>query len=169
MRFSDRPGVKPLLHGLVFTAAAILCYAPAAAQQLFGQSRLPTLVQYDPTIRYFETVDDTLVFTADGTLPLVRYHLADDGGVFGFGDMLAFCRGHGFDPIEAVRRATDREPPELPFVHVFGRSMFAVSFYGANVFPENVTVSLEQPGLADEVTAVLRTTAPTSPRVWPPL
>ena len=36
MRFSDRPGVKPLLHGLVFTAAAILCYAPAAAQQQGG-------------------------------------------------------------------------------------------------------------------------------------
>ena len=32
-----------------------------------------------------------------------------------------------------------------PFVYVFGRSHFAVSYYGANVYPENVTVGLEQP------------------------
>ncbi len=33
----------------------------------------------------------------------------------------------------------------LPFVSVFGRSGFALSFYGANVYPENVSVGLEQP------------------------
>jgi phenylacetate-CoA ligase len=35
----------------------------------------------------------------------------------------------------------------LPFVYVFGRSSFAVSFYGANVYPENVAVGIEQPAL----------------------
>jgi phenylacetate-CoA ligase len=35
----------------------------------------------------------------------------------------------------------------LPFVHVFGRSNFALSFYGANVYPENVAVGIEQPVL----------------------
>src|SRR5262249_28755285 len=40
----------------------------------------------------------------------------------------------------------------LPFVFVFGRSLFTVSFYGANVYPENVTVGLEQPGISEFVT-----------------
>ena len=35
---------------------------------------------------------------------------------------------------------------------MFGRSLFTVSFFGANVYPENVTVGLEQPGISDTVT-----------------
>ncbi len=35
---------------------------------------------------------------------------------------------------------------------MFGRSDFTVSFYGANVFPENVAVGLEQPAVAAWVT-----------------
>jgi phenylacetate-CoA ligase len=40
----------------------------------------------------------------------------------------------------------------LPFVHVFGRADFTVSYFGANIFPENVTVGLEQPAIRDWVT-----------------
>jgi phenylacetate-CoA ligase len=113
--------------------------------ELFGESRLPTLVQYDPSVRYFETHEGTLLFTADGTTPLIRYHIADEGGLVGSDEMLAFCAKHGFEP---VRDGS----PELPFVYVFGRSLFTVSYYGANVYPENVTVGLEQPGISDSVT-----------------
>lgn len=42
--------------------------------------------------------------------------------------------------------------PELPFVYVFGRSHFAVSFYGANVYPENVSVGTEGPEFAASLT-----------------
>jgi len=41
---------------------------------------------------------------------------------------------------------------KLPFVYVFGRSQFTVSFFGANVFPENITVALEQPTIKEWVT-----------------
>jgi phenylacetate-CoA ligase len=40
----------------------------------------------------------------------------------------------------------------LPFVYVFGRSHFAVSFYGANVFPDTVAIALEQPATRADVT-----------------
>jgi phenylacetate-CoA ligase len=124
---------------------------PDVASSVFGDSRLPTLVQYDPATRYFETAPDgTLVFSADGTVPLVRYHIADEGGLLPYDDLRALCRAHGFDPGEG---------PELPFVYVFGRSLFTVSFFGANVYPENVTVGLEQPHISGWVTGrfVLRT------------
>ncbi|GIF41526.1 phenylacetate--CoA ligase family protein [Actinoplanes xinjiangensis] len=113
---------------------------PEVAAELFGESRLPTLVQYDPAARLFETAPDgTLVFTADGTVPLVRYHIADDGGVLPKADLIAVCREHGFDPGDG---------PDLPFVYVFGRSLFTVSYFGANVYPENVTVGLERPDIS---------------------
>ncbi|GAA2338502.1 phenylacetate--CoA ligase family protein [Dactylosporangium salmoneum] len=116
---------------------------PAAARELFGDARLPTLVQYDPMTRFFETVDGTLLFTGDGGVPLIRYHIADEGGIVAHADLVAFCRRHGFDPGEGDGR---------PFVYVFGRSLFTVSYFGANIYPEHVAAALDEPGLADDIT-----------------
>jgi phenylacetate-CoA ligase len=112
---------------------------PDVAHALFGEFRLPTLAQYDPTSRFFEVQDGTLLFSGDNGIPLIRYHIADSGGIVLFQDMLDFLAGHGFDPLldsQRVRR--------LPFVYVFGRADFTISYFGANVFPENVTVGLEE-------------------------
>lgn len=125
---------------------------PEHARALFGEARLPTLAQYDPRSRYFEAHDGTLLFSGDNGVPLVRYHISDQGGIVGYEDMLAFCRERGFDPITAVRDQGDRGVHALPFVYVFGRSHFAVSFYGANVFPEMVAIGLEQPEVSPHVT-----------------
>jgi phenylacetate-CoA ligase len=112
---------------------------------VFESERLPTLVQYDPTARHFETHENTLVVTADGGAPLVRYHIADDGGVMSRRDMLSRVRALGFEPHM-------EDSNELPFVWVYGRSHFAISFYGANVFPEMISVGLEQPEVRAWVT-----------------
>lgn len=117
---------------------------PELARELFGGVHLPSLLQYDPGHRYFEvTAEGTLVLTADSGVPLVRYHLADEGGLVSHADMTAFCRRHGHVPPAGE---------DLPFVFVFGRSMFTVSFFGANVYPENVMVGLEQPAVAGWLT-----------------
>lgn len=120
-----------------------LASRPAAAAELFGDPRLPTLVQYDPASRWFEEHEGTLVVTVDGSVPLVRYHIADEGGVLPHAELLEFCRRHGFAPPAG---------PELPFVYVFGRSLFTVSYFGANVYPENVTVGLEEGAASEFVT-----------------
>src|SRR5438874_1886495 len=52
---------------------------PEAARELFGESRLPTLVQYDPQSRFFEDREGTLLFSGDNGAPLIRYHIADSG------------------------------------------------------------------------------------------
>jgi phenylacetate-CoA ligase len=128
-----------------------LAQEPGAAGELFGDARLPTLVQYDPAARYFETTDEgTLLFTGDNGVPLVRYHIADEGGLVPHDELLAFVRGRGFDPLAELGGARGVRP--LPFVYVFGRSHFTVSYFGANVYPENVTVGLEQAPVADWVT-----------------
>lgn len=117
---------------------------PQAASDLFGESRLPTLVQYDPHSRYFETVDGTLAVSGDNSVPLVRYHIADKGGVIEYDALWAFLAQHGIANLQQLGLPADYQPRRLPFVFVFGRADFTVSFYGANIYPENVTVGLEQ-------------------------
>ena len=131
---------------------------PEAARQLFGESRLPTLVQYDPFVRYFETVPDpdgrghTLLFTGDNGVPLVRYHIADSGGLVPYDRMIHVLADWHFDPVKELGGHGWRGVHRLPFVFVFGRANFTVSFFGANVYPENISVGLEQPGMRDLVT-----------------
>ncbi len=136
---------------LSVTIRRFLAGEPQAARGLFGESRLPTLVQYDPCRRYFETSDGTLLFTGDNGVPLVRYHIADSGGLIAYRDMLAFLAARGFDPLPELA-AAGLAVRELPFVYVFGRADFTVSYFGANVYPENITVGLEQPGIREWVT-----------------
>jgi phenylacetate-CoA ligase len=125
---------------------------PDAARALFGESRLPTLAQYDPFSRYFEAENRTLLFSGDNGVPLVRYNILDTGGVVPYEEMRAFLSEWGFDPVAELRRHSDRGIRSLPFVYVFGRSDFTVSYFGANIYPENVTVGLEQPEVSGGVT-----------------
>jgi len=118
---------------------------PDAARSLFGESRLPTLVQYDPASRFFEVHEGTLVVSGENSVPLVRYHIADKGGVIGFEEMWNFLKQHGIQSLDELRLPNSFHPRNLPFVYVFGRADFTVSYYGANIYPENVTVGLEQP------------------------
>ena len=128
-----------------------LAEQPDAARALFGESRLPTLAQYDPLSRFFETHEGTLLFTGDNGIPLIRYHIADTGGLIAYDAMVGFLAEHGFDPLAELGRGA-RGVRRLPFVYVFGRSHFTISYFGANIYPENVTVGLEQPTVKDWVT-----------------
>ncbi|MEB3178610.1 MAG: phenylacetate--CoA ligase family protein, partial [Nostocaceae cyanobacterium] len=143
---------------------------PDAARALFGESRLPTLVQYDPISRFFEVENRTLLFTGDNGIPLVRYNIFDTGGIMTYDAMLQFLAEWGFNPVadlsvvgqascmldnsgQDARTTRDiRGIRQLPFVYVFGRSNFAVSYFGANIYPENIMVGLEQPVIREWVT-----------------
>jgi phenylacetate-CoA ligase len=125
---------------------------PEAARTLFGESRLPTLVQYDPVSRFFEVKDRALLFSGDNGIPLVRYNILDTGGVINYNAMQQFLAQYGFDPVTELQAHGGRGVRPLPFVYVFGRSNFTVSYFGANIYPENVSVGLEQPEIRDWVT-----------------
>ncbi|MBD2499273.1 phenylacetate--CoA ligase family protein [Anabaena azotica] len=123
---------------------------PAAAKALFGESRLPTLVQYDPVNRFFEVQDGQLLFSGNNGVPLIRYNILDTGGIISYDTMLQFLANWGFNPLATL--TSDRGVNQLPFVYVFGRSNFTVSYFGANIYPENVAVGLEQPVIQEWVT-----------------
>lgn len=133
-----------------------LAQNPEVARSLFGESRLPTLVQYDPHSRFFEVQDGTLLFSGDNGIPLIRYHISDTGGLLSYTEMLEVLAQYDFDPIAQLQQESGEESPRgirrLPFVYVFGRSHFIVSYFGANIYPENVTIGLEQPTIREWVT-----------------
>jgi phenylacetate-CoA ligase len=131
-----------------------LAARPDIALALFGQSRLPTLVQYDPLSRFFEAREGMLLFSGDNGVPLIRYGILDAGGVLSFEAMISALLAFGFDPRKdpEIEREGGRGVRALPFVYVFGRSDFTVSYFGANIYPENVTVGLERPGIQEWVT-----------------
>jgi phenylacetate-CoA ligase len=130
---------------------------PEAAQALFGDTRLPTLCQYDPAARYFEEIPAeggtrSLAFSGWNGVPLVRYHIADRGGILSFDAVMAKLKALGADPVAEVLETGGPAPRRQPFVWVFGRADFTVSFFGANVFPETVSLGLEQPAVRGRVT-----------------
>lgn len=137
---------------LSITIRRHLSTRPDLARALFGEARLPTLAQYDPLARYFEVVDGTLVFSGRSGVPLIRYHIADSGGVIGYDALLHRLAEAGIDPRTDLAATEWRGMRELPFVYVFGRTHFAVSYFGANVFPETVAIGLEQHDIAPHVT-----------------
>ena len=89
--------------------------------------------------------EGTLVVSGENSVPLVRYHIADKGGVLSYDQMWDFLNEHGVQSFGELGLNKDKQPRNLPFVYVFGRADFTVSYYGANIYPENVTVGLEQP------------------------
>lgn len=127
-----------------------LAQNPKLARELFGESRLPTLVQYDPQQRYFEVHDQTLVVTGESGVPLLRYHIADKGGIISYKNLLAALVENGFDANANLPRNSWVLP--LPFVFLFGRADFTISFYGANIYPENISVALEKENIHAFVT-----------------
>ncbi len=137
-----------------------LATRPEAARELFGESRLPTLVQYDPCSRYFERHEGTLVVSGDNGVPLIRYHIADKGGLLGHTEMEAFLRDQGVVSLTEFGLDESRGVRRLPFVYVFGRADFTLSYYGANIYPENVTVGMETPELTEFITGKFVLEAP---------
>jgi len=124
---------------LSITLRRALSQKPELARDIFGESRLPTLCQYDPLHRYFEADGGELLFSGDGGIPLIRYKILDRGGLFSFEELTS--------RVGEVSRSAAAPARNMPFVYVFGRSSFALSFYGANVYPENIAVGIEQPAL----------------------
>lgn len=131
---------------------------PHVGEALFGERRLPTLVQYDPMSRYLECNDEgELIVTAATGVPLIRYNLLDKGGIVSYKEMMEFLKGYDFDPLMEMDGAApdyvaNRGFYELPFVYVFGRDNFSLSYFGANLYPETVQIGLEQASVRDWLT-----------------
>ncbi|MEI8232331.1 MAG: hypothetical protein WCG44_01170 [bacterium] len=107
---------------------------------LFNSELTPTLVEYNPDLRYFEVVDGKLILTALGGVPLIRYDLKDNGGILTMQRRRQILLDFGIDITKMIpaNRLT-----ELPMVYILGRADQAASIYGVLIYPEYIKSALE--------------------------
>jgi phenylacetate-CoA ligase len=140
-----------------------LASKPDLAAKIFGKSRLPTLCQYSPNVKFLECIKsdteaaDSLVISSipfgfaqkktlePRTLPTFRYEIGDDGGIMDFERLLSAITEHGFK--SSISRVS-----KFPFVWVFGRKFWTLSLYGANVYVENIMAAVESNTFSDSIT-----------------
>ncbi|HEV3245107.1 MAG TPA: hypothetical protein VG102_02015 [Candidatus Paceibacterota bacterium] len=113
-------------------------------KELFGDiSKTPTLAQYTPEFTHFEAADGQLLVTGDSAMPLCRYLIGDNGGVYEFADFKNAFKRHGID-LQKQMRSNGIEPAltQLPFVYVYERSDLSTTLYGLQIYPETIRESL---------------------------
>lgn len=128
---------------------------PKLYSSLFSRSdKLPTFTQYNPALFYFEENDQHgLYCSAFSGLPLVRYDLKDSGEVLGYEEVKQRLKAHDLDQDLLVKKAgIGNTIWKLPYVSVYERNDFSVSFYAFQVYPEMIRRPLQQESLEALVT-----------------
>ncbi|MBI2450751.1 MAG: phenylacetate--CoA ligase family protein [Parcubacteria group bacterium] len=111
------------------------------AEAFFGKiSFIPTLVQYYPMEKFFESVNGKLIFTSAAGIPLIRYNIQDTGKLISYSEAMKLIREFGFEK-EIKKRGLDKW--KLPFLTLGGRKDVSVTFYALNIYPENIKSGLE--------------------------
>lgn len=135
----------------------VLLKNPKFYRYFFWQSqKLPTLCQYIPEHFYFQTTVDNkgLLCSSYSGLPLFRYNLKDSGGIIHYDELKDFLNKRNinfqefFKDIHIPRRSKWR----LPFVFVFERTDFSVSYYAFQVYPETIRRALQTKALEHRIT-----------------
>lgn len=120
---------------------------PSLCERFFGERRLPSIEQYYPFLRFFETEGNELIFSARTCIPLLRYNIHDHGSIISFSRALEILTSLGYSSQYLKEHIDPHLMWHLPFVYLFGRSDSTATFYGLKVYPENVGAALETKAL----------------------
>lgn len=124
-------------------------------QKLFSEAhRLPTLAQFIPDFVTFDAgTGGELYATGDGIMPFVRYDIGDQGGVFSYDSVVAWCTEASIDLREELRKANITDTvTKLPFVYLYERADLSTKLYGAIIYPEHVKGALLRKELSSRIT-----------------
>ncbi|MFA6416151.1 MAG: hypothetical protein WCW56_01555 [Candidatus Paceibacterota bacterium] len=124
-------------------------------ESIFGQNmKVPTLAQYLPEMFYFEHDKGKIICSAFSGIPLVRYDLKDNGGIFTLADIKTKLKELGINLDKEIKEAKISETNmNLPFVFVYERADLSTTLYGLNVYPEHVKeVLVSHSEIKDRVT-----------------
>ncbi len=105
--------------------------------ELFGETLVPSLFQYNPLFRYIEQVQGNLVFTSASGTPLVRFDLKDAGKLMSFKTVQE--KMSTLEMKDLLETSAN-----LPLVALKGRSDHTIIFYAANIYPEHIHQALNQ-------------------------
>lgn len=121
---------------------------PALYEQLFDHTTIvPSLVHYDPSLRFFEKKEGNLLFTVNNALPLVRYKILDQGRIISSAQLLDILAETGH-PLPTELQKIKQEG----YIVIYGRSDLATTFYALDIYPENIKYGLEGDRLSKHVT-----------------
>ncbi|OGZ05142.1 MAG: hypothetical protein A2845_02375 [Candidatus Lloydbacteria bacterium RIFCSPHIGHO2_01_FULL_49_22] len=115
-------------------------------KKLFGPDlRIPTLAQWNPSMRYFEELPDAkIIFSANSGIPLIRYDIGDTGNILHIKETADLLRSEGVDlKHEAKVHNISRTLWNLPILTIYGRDRMTASLYGLKIYPEHVRGALE--------------------------
>jgi phenylacetate-CoA ligase len=123
-------------------------------KKLFGQAtRLPTFAQYIPQFINFECTGNNVYCSGDNVLPLVRYEIGDNGGVWDFKNVVGIFKEEGIDLLdEAKKVGIEDTVAEMPFVYIYERTDLSTKLYGAIIYPEYVKGGLQNATLEKYIT-----------------
>lgn len=117
------------------------------------ETRQPTLCQYDPRLFYFETASDNLLCTAFSGIPLVRYDLKDYGGIISRADLHKTLEGVDIPVTQLLQDNNIADNTcNLPFVYIYERNDFSVSYYAFLIYPDMVRRAVQLPQFQDAIT-----------------
>ncbi len=115
--------------------------------------KLPTLTQYIPELFYFEQEKDNLLCSSTSGIPLFRYDLKDIGRVFSTKDLRAWFARCGLDLEAELKKAKIEDSLwNLPFVYVYERNDFSVSYFAFQIYPETIRKALLDTTLQESIT-----------------
>jgi phenylacetate-CoA ligase len=108
-------------------------------KKITGADVLPNIFQFDPLLRYIESINDELIFTCAPGIPLIRYDLHDSGRVISN---------------EQIKQSGIDLPNgwQLPFVTLNGRSDRTAIFNAANIYPEHIHAALDEKEILKSIT-----------------
>ncbi len=116
--------------------------------------RQPTFAQFDPGLFYFEEENHNLFCSAFSGLPLVRYDLKDYGGVLKRSEVHKTLSQAGIDIEAAIKKSHIEDTTwNLPFVYVYERNDFSVSYYAFLIYPDMIRRALQVDELGDSITS----------------
>ncbi len=115
--------------------------------------RQPTFCQYDPSLFYFEQDGHNLLCSAFSGIPLIRYDLKDYGGVISRHEVHARLEKAGIDiKAELKKHKIDKISWNVPFVYVYERNDFSVSYYSFLIYPDMIRRPLQSTDLEKLIT-----------------
>ncbi len=135
----------------------ILLKHPKLYRHFFWQNtKLPTLCQYIPEHFYFhKSIDNKgLLCSSYSGLPLFRYDLKDSGGIIRYDELKNYFNSSNilFKDIFRDIHIPKRSKWRLPFVFIFERSDFSVSYYAFQIYPETIKRAIQIKSMEHRIT-----------------
>jgi phenylacetate-CoA ligase len=117
------------------------------------QKRQATFCQYNPELYYFEEEANNLLCTSYSGLPLVRYNLKDYGGIITREEAHKKLAENNIKIDDLIKKnGLEGKIWNLPFVYVYERNDFSVSYYAFLIYPEMIRDALQKPEVSEYIT-----------------